>query len=228
MVVAPSATRKGHPQSAPSRRVHLADVRIAVALGIGVTTAVVFGISAAWGAGLLVGWDAAAVVLLSWTWLEVWPMDYRQTTTHAAREDPTSSVRDVVVLAAAVASLVGVAFSVVAAGNAQGLTKGLLVTLGVVTIALSWAVVHTSFTLRYARLYYTGSRGGIDFNEDEPPQYRDFAYVAFTIGTTFQVSDTNLQSKMIRTTVLRHALLSYLFGVGIIAIMINTVAGLSQ
>jgi uncharacterized membrane protein len=155
-------------------------------------------------------------------------MDDGETATHAVREDPSASIRDLLVLGAAVVSLIGVAFIVIAAGNAHGLTKGLLVTLGVVTVALSWAVVHTSFTLRYARLYYANPKGGIDFNETEPPVYRDFAYVSFTIGTTFQVSDTNLQSKSIRTTVLRHGLLSYVFGVVIIAIMINTVAGLGR
>ncbi len=50
---------------------------------------------------------------------------------------------------------------------------------------MAWAAVHTVFTTRYARLYYSGSDGGIDFNQDDPPQYSDFAYLAFTIGMTF-------------------------------------------
>jgi uncharacterized membrane protein len=81
--------------------------------------------------------------------------------------------------------------------------------------------------LRYARLYYrSGQIGGIDFNEEGPPDYLDFAYVAFTIGLTFQVSDTNLSSKQIRRLALRHALLSYLFGAVIIGLTINVVATL--
>ena len=68
----------------------------------------------------------------------------------------------------------------------------------------------------------------IDFNSDGPPRYSDFAYLAFTIGMTFQVSDTNLTSGDIRRAALRHALLSYLFGVVIIAVMINLLAGLSN
>lgn len=91
---------------------------------------------------------------------------------------------------------------------------------------LSWAVVHTTFVLRYTRLYYTGQDGGVDFNQPEPPAYLDFAYRAFTIGMTFQVSDTTIQAGAIRRTVLRHALLSYLFGTVIIATSINLVAGL--
>ncbi len=92
--------------------------------------------------------------------------------------------------------------------------------------SFSWAAVHTVFTLRYASLYHLEG-GGIDFTEgDRLPDYRDFAYVAFTIGMTFQVSDTDLTSFTIRRTALRHALLAYLFGIVIVAITINVVAGL--
>jgi uncharacterized membrane protein len=93
------------------------------------------------------------------------------------------------------------------------------------TVALSWLSVHAVYTLRYADLYYrTG--GGIDFHDDGAPDFGDFAYVAFTIGMTFQVSDTDLVSRPIRRTALRHALLSYLFGIAVIATTINAVASL--
>jgi uncharacterized membrane protein len=82
------------------------------------------------------------------------------------------------------------------------------------------------FTLRYAHEYYTEPVGGIDFKTDEPPDYQDFAYVAFTIGMTFQVSDTDVQGRKIRRTVLKHSLLSYLFGAVILAVLINVIAGI--
>jgi uncharacterized membrane protein len=80
--------------------------------------------------------------------------------------------------------------------------------------------------LRYARLYYTEPQGGIDFNQDEPPAYRDFAYLAFTLGMTYQVSDTALKNSTIRITVLRHTLLSYVLGAVVLAATINLVVGL--
>ncbi len=95
-------------------------------------------------------------------------------------------------------------------------------------MVLSWAVVHTVFTLRYAHEYYAAPSGGIDFKNDAPPDYQDFAYVAFTVGMTFQVSDTDVQKRVIRRTILRHALLSYLFGAVILAVTINVVANLLQ
>lgn len=114
------------------------------------------------------------------------------------------------------------------AGHTGGLAKGLLLGLSIASIVLSWSVVHTVFALRYAKLYYDGEPGGVDFNDEDPPRYSDFVYLALTIGMTFQVSDTDLTVKPIRRTALRHALLSYVFGALIVAITINLIAGLSK
>jgi uncharacterized membrane protein len=96
------------------------------------------------------------------------------------------------------------------------------------TVASSWALVQTVFALRYAHEYYTDPIGGIDFKTppEERPDYRDFAYVAFTVGMTFQVSDTDIQHRRTRRTVLRHALLAYLFGAVILAVVVNVIATL--
>jgi uncharacterized membrane protein len=116
----------------------------------------------------------------------------------------------------------------VKAANSHGAQKTLLLASGIAAIVASWGVVHTVFTLRYAGLFYGGADGGIDFNEDDKPTYADFAYLAFTIGMTYQVSDTDLTSKAIRHTALRHALMSYLLGTVIIAATINLAAGLAK
>ena len=106
------------------------------------------------------------------------------------------------------------------------MNKAYLIALGVLSVALSWALVHTVFTLRYARSFYSAPDGGIDFNEDDAPTYLDFAYLALTIGMTFQVSDTNLTTKRIRRIALVHAMFSYLFGAIIVALVINVVSSL--
>jgi len=100
--------------------------------------------------------------------------------------------------------------------------------LAIASILLAWGVVHTVYGLRYAKLFYDGTPGGIDFNGDDQPAYRDFAYLAITIGMTFQVSDTDLASPQIRYAALQHALLSYVYGALIIATTINLVAGLGR
>ena len=88
---------------------------------------------------------------------------------------------------------------------------------------LSWTVINLVYTMRYARMHYM-YRGGFAF--DEEPSYRDFAYVALTIGMTYQVADTAIRDRRTRRTVLTHALLSYVFGVVIVAGAINLIAGL--
>jgi uncharacterized membrane protein len=84
------------------------------------------------------------------------------------------------------------------------------------------------FALRYARLYYEGGGTGVDFNQNGDPTYSDFAYLAFTIGMTYQVSDTDLNARDIRTTALSQAMLSFLLGAIILAVTINLVAGLAS
>jgi len=132
-------------------------------------------------------------------------------------------------LGAAIGSLGAVLMSLVKASSEHGVAKALLTAVAVVSVFLSWAVVHLTFTLRYARLFFTEPQGGINFHEDKrDATYADFAYVAFTIGMTYQVSDTDLSKRQIRAAALRHALLSYLFGTVIIAMTINVIAGLAK
>ena len=102
--------------------------------------------------------------------------------------------------------------------------KAFLITLGLFSVVLSWTVVHTVFMLRYARAYYFDPPGGIEFNEEEPPTYIDFAYYAFTIGMTYQVADTNITSKAVRRITLQHAVLAYLYGAVLLGLVINVVA----
>jgi uncharacterized membrane protein len=92
----------------------------------------------------------------------------------------------------------------------------------------SWFAVHTLFTAHYARLYYSGEPGGINFHDPDPPGFRDFAYMSYTVGMTYQVSDTEIGSSQIRATVLRHPLLSYLLGAVVLAVTINLIAGLGS
>jgi uncharacterized membrane protein len=194
-------------------------------------TAVVVGVAVSfpltWQYGLLLGWMTAAAVFVVWEWLTLWPMDEAGTAASALREDPGRTASDVIVLSAAVGSLGAVALLLLG-GSSSGGSKDLQAAMSLVGVAFAWASVHTIFTTRYARLYYSAETRAVDFNEDEEPTYRDFAYLAFTIGMTFQVSDTQIRNKVVRATALGHALVSYLFGVGVIATTINLVAGLGK
>jgi uncharacterized membrane protein len=223
---APSHTSKD-PASGGRRWASVGSgVKLVVMVLAGLAGAVATGLAGSWPYAPLAAWDLAALIFTGWTWLAVAPMWASATAKHATREDPGRAASDLIVLTAAVASLAAVGFVLVQASSAEGSQQNLLAGLGVASVALSWFSVHTLFTLRYARLYYTGKDGGVNFNQEAPPRYLDFAYLAFTIGMTFQVSDTDLETPAIRHTALRHALLSYLFGAVILAATINLLAGL--
>jgi uncharacterized membrane protein len=171
-------------------------------------------------------WAAAAAVVLASVWTSICPKDAHATKMNARAEDFSRATSDLVLLSAAVASLVAVAFNLADAGKESGGEKSLLIGLVVLSVGFAWATVHTVFLLRYARLYYDEPVGGIDYNSDDPPDYRDFGYLALTIGMTYQVSDTDLTARPIRRAALRHALLSFVFGSVIVAVTINIVASL--
>lgn len=194
---------------------------------VGGIVALLIGITGNWPYAATIGWAVACAIYIAWVWIVIGGLDATSTSAHATREDPTRTVADILLVLAGVASLIAVAFVLIQAKGSHGTTKDLLAGLALASVALSWFLVHTVFTLRYAMLYYSGQDGGIDFNQKEAPTYLEFAYLAFTIGMTFQVSDTNLESRSIRATALRHGLLSFLFGAVILASTINLIAGLA-
>ncbi|HXZ58231.1 MAG TPA: DUF1345 domain-containing protein [Gaiellaceae bacterium] len=205
----------------------LAALRTVIAFVVG--TAVLAGLlatGAEWAVAVSCGWGAMALVTVLAVWLRIYGMDAAATRVNAQDEDFSRPVADLITLTASVVSLIAIGYTLLEAGKRHGTDKALLLLLAIVVVALSWATVHTLYTLRYGDLYYGHPVGGIDFNEDDPPDYRDFGYLALTIGMTYQVSDTNLQNRPIRHTALRHALLSFVFGAVIVALAINTVASL--
>jgi uncharacterized membrane protein len=206
-------------RSATSRRT-VAGVAAAVA---GLTTALVAG--APWEVVLLAAWDAAALVYLVWVWASVRSLDSADTERVAAGEDDSIRVSDLLLLGASVASLVAIGLALAHGHDSSGHRIALGV-LAVVSVLLGWSTVHTVYALRYARLYYASPIGGIGFPGDDRPDYTDFAYLAITIGMTYQVSDTDIAKRPIRRTAIRHALLSYLFGAVILGITVNSIAAI--
>jgi uncharacterized membrane protein len=178
-----------------------------------------------WQVAVLVGWDVTAIIVVGWVFVVVWPKTSDETAALATREDDSRAAADALIVAASVVSLAGVGLGLLKAARTHGSGEAVITAIAALSVVLAWATVHTVFLLHYARLFYAEG-GGIDFGDCGAPDFRDFAYVAFTVGMTFQVSDTDITTKSIRHTVTRHALLSYLFGTVVVAMMINVVAGL--
>jgi uncharacterized membrane protein len=211
-------TRTRKTEGLARRRLLIGAVSGAVVMGV------VAAAGASWSVAVLSGWDALALVFLVWVWTIIFPKDAEETANLAVAEDSSRAAADLILICASLGSLVAVGLTLAAAGKSSGGQAVLLTALGVSSVMLAWAAIHTIFTLRYAHLYYTPPVGGIDF--ESKPDFRDAAYMSFTVGMTYQVSDTDISRKEIRRAVTRHALLSFVFGTTIIAVTINVVANL--
>ncbi len=190
--------------------------RLALVTLLGVLVTVVLLAWVPWELAILGGWDVGAATFLASVGPIILRADGLRTERLAMVEDNTRDTAVVLVTLAA-------------AGRETGVLRVVLIALAMVTVVVSWTVVNTTFTLRYADLHYKAEGDGLDFGPTDAvgrPDFRDFAYVAFTIGMCYQVSDTNVRNRGLRRTVLAHALISYVFGVVIVAAGINLVAGL--
>lgn len=144
----------------------------------------------------------------------------------AARQDDGRLVILCIVLVAIGASLVAIGGLLAEAKAASGQTKLLLALLAVLTVMLSWLVTQVVFTFHYAHEYYRPEEsgehiGGLDFPDDDAPDYWDFFYYATSIGATSQTSDVSIRSKALRRLTTLHAIVSFFFNTAVLALAIN-------
>ena len=176
---------------------------------------------------LVGGWVATGTAWCALVWFSVRRMDGDATKDHSQVEDSGRAASGFGLLTASVASLAGVG-QLLVAGSQEGSSGIVEDLLGLAAVFTSWFTVHLVWSLRYARLYYGEGDRGIDFPQDDSPDYRDFVYLAYCLGMTYQVSDTDLTTKVVRRAVTRHTLLSYLFGAVVVACSINLVVQLTS
>ncbi|MEU6287918.1 DUF1345 domain-containing protein [Streptomyces sp. NPDC005047] len=196
--------------------------RLSGALAVGAVVGVAVAVATGVVLGALAGIAATELVFTLAGWITLWSMDASATRRNAGREDFRPHTDELVVVAVALCGLVAIVLLLLLGTSDAGRAGAAVALCGVF---MAWATVHLMYATRYAYVYYA-AHGGIDFNSDAPPSYRDFLYFSYNLGMTYQVSDTNVSSGAIRVIVLRHCLLSYIFGTSILATAINLVAGL--
>ncbi|MDQ4503955.1 DUF1345 domain-containing protein [Sinomonas sp. ASV322] len=215
--------------SLPTPRAKTARRRIWVMVAVGAAAALITGFFNSWWHAPAAGWGAAALLYDVWVWSRISRMDPAETRVHAREEDPRRTTRDFLILCANAAAIIAVLIVMVSGNQAEKPVKIALALLALLVVGASWLMLHTLFTLRYAELYYTSTpEGGIDFNQDTPPRYTDMAYMAFSLGMTYQVSDTSITNHAMRAEALKHSLLAYVFATLILAATINLVIGLAS
>ncbi|MFE1884577.1 DUF1345 domain-containing protein [Streptomyces diastatochromogenes] len=196
--------------------------RLAGAVLLGAAVGVAVGLSSRELLGALAGIAVTQLAFVVAGWAVLWPMDAAATHRNARREDFRPVGEELVVVAVASCGLVAIVLLLLLGASDTGHVGAAMALFGVF---MAWAALHLMYATRYAYVYYAAG-GGIDFNSDQQPAYRDFFYFSYNLGMTYQVSDTSVSSTTVRAIVLRHTLLSYVFGTSILATAINLVAGL--
>ncbi|PYL88241.1 MAG: DUF1345 domain-containing protein [Verrucomicrobia bacterium] len=177
----------------------------------------------------LATYDAFAFAIFGLIWVTVTLTPLQQIRAVAQRQDVGRTVIFIIVVACA--ALFAVAFLIRSGKPEERHLFSIHLLLALATIVLSWLLMHAVFGLRYAHRFYDDSAtnaekhaGGLNFPEDDLPDYRDFAYFSFVIGMTCQVSDVDVTSREMRRLVLLHGILSFGFNTVILALTINTVS----
>lgn len=192
---------------------------------IGGVTAALVGAFKDWWYAPATGWLAAALSYDILVWSGIFRLDAAETRQHIQDEDDGRKGIEALILVANLTSLGGVVLMISQADQQARIGAGALA-LG--CTCASWLLVHTAFALHYAKVYYSEPVGGINFNQDEDPDYLDFAYTAFSIGMTYVVSDTAITSRSIRRVALVHSLVSFIFGLFILTTSINVALGIAS
>jgi uncharacterized membrane protein len=201
-------------------------IRASTALLIGLIVGLAVGPFLGIAAGLLAGWAAVCVTSICWIMILVWPMDAAQSRAHATEEDPGRRIAGIIALIGSIAALGAVYVVLTQSGSVNKAMSYVHAGIAVIAVASSWTLIQVDYMLRIARVYFTEPVGGIDFHQHEDPMYSDFAYVAFGLGMTYQIADTDLRTNELRRLVLGQTLLAYLFGAVILATVINLVTSL--
>jgi uncharacterized membrane protein len=182
----------------------------------------------------ILGWDTLSFCLLCMYWLIFYTSKASHIRQMAAVEDTSRVVIFAVTLICTTASMLAVILLLTTKHETSSL-KALHLVLAIIGMTFSWSLVHTVFAVRYAHLFYADHKtkpgthaGGLDFPDEDTPDFVDFAYFSFVLGMTFQVSDVSISSRKIRRMVLWHSLISFGYNAVIIALTINVIAGLGD
>src|SRR6478609_7234906 len=158
---------------------------------------------------LVVGWDVFTALYL----VLAYSMMLRCDIGHIRRSAVMQDDGRFLLLLTALGAFASLAAIVLELGAAKGNPAEM--TLAIVTIALSWAIVHTAFSLHYAHEFYRGKKpGGLQFPSGDAhveADYWDFVYFSFVIGMTAQVSDVGITDRIIRRTATVHGIISFVF-----------------
>jgi uncharacterized membrane protein len=180
--------------------------------------------------GIVLAWAVFSLGMIALSWTTFFSISDIDLYLESRREDESGPVIFLIVLLSVCISLSGILI-LMHNTNESLIMKGLHQAISLLSVALSWILLHTIFTLHYARLYYADDpagkaeqAGGLSFPDEVKPDYLDFAYFSFVIGMTFQVSDVEISGRHLRRLVLLHSFISFVFNTIIVALTISVLS----
>lgn len=183
---------------------------------------------------ILCAWNSSVDFFLAVTWWKMVRATPQKIRRYAENEYEGHFAIFMLVIAAACASVLAIVFLLTDKKGVSKILLNLHVILSIMTIVGSWLLVHTMFAVQYAHSYYKYINhnnseeitGGLNFPDNEHPDYWEFLYYSFVVGMTSQVSDVETRSRAMRRLTLLHSILSFFFNTTILAMTINIVASL--
>jgi uncharacterized membrane protein len=182
----------------------------------------------------LVSWISFALTIIIMDWIIILSSHPREVRKIAKLQDSSRTFLFLFVIMASLVSMAAIVFLLKSSKGQHGASVDKHILLAITAVLVSWWLVHTVFTLRYAHLFYDTDTdagepregGGLQFPGGDLPDYMDFVYFSFVLGMTFQVSDVEISSKQIRRLAWIHGLLSFAFNTFIVALSINVISGM--
>lgn len=179
---------------------------------------------------IMIGWDIFSILMVTFGWITFFKTTANQIRAQAKVQDENRVVIFIIVLIATLAGLIAVIILIITKTENQS-ESAYKIPIAIAGMLLSWFLIHTTFTLRYAHIFYGNNEekpathaGGLEFPEEDRPDYLDFAYFSFNVGMTFQVSDVEVTSNRLRKLVLLHSLISFFYATIMIALTINVIS----
>jgi uncharacterized membrane protein len=211
-----------------------AHYRVLISFGAALIAFLLTRTKLSWPAVSLVTWVAFALAIIIMDWIIIFNAHPKEIRKIAKLQDSSRTLIFLFVIAAAIISLGAILFLLKSTKGQAGTDITGHILLAMASVIVSWWLVHTLFTMRYAHLYYDTNTdegtetpvGGLQFPNETEPDYLDFVYFSFVIGMTFQVSDVEVSDRIIRRLVFMHGLVSFAFNTAIVALSINVVSSL--
>lgn len=180
-------------------------------------------------------WDVFAFCYITLCWIVVFKkVSFEQMRQKATLQDGSRLFVYLIIILSSLASMLTVLL-LITSSNIMNTSQDIYVPVAIAGMLFSWIIVHTTFGFHYAHMYYNNDETdpkkhaeGLDFPNEKRPDYLDFAYFSFVVGMTFQVSDVQITSRMIRRSALVHGLISFVLNTFVVALTINLIAGLKK